>query len=245
MVSLHGHIFDNVYSDTPYESEGVLYCPWINKENVEESVKAIKSSKAKYCLGHFELLNFEMMRGFECKSSLISNDIFDDFEQVISGHFHNYSKKGNIEYLGSCMEFNWSDYGEQKFLKVIGGEEDKLIPIPLTFHSIVTVDNFSKEFSKSIKFEDYLDKKVKVVLQCERTKELDKWLEDFSAAVGGIQIVNKFELVSRIGKKIDIQELNFVDVWKEYLGCEEELSESDKECVDEVFQETYKKVVMG
>ena len=72
-----------IQSPEEIEIDGVpcLFVPWINKENYDESLAAIKKSKAKHCFGHFELKEFEMTNGFKCtggmNASIFSNAIWN------------------------------------------------------------------------------------------------------------------------------------------------------------------------
>ena len=70
---------------------GVLLIPWINQENEEDTIKALKKSKCPVVMGHLELNGFVvtqqviMDHGFEM-------EYFKKFEKVFSGHFHTQIK---------------------------------------------------------------------------------------------------------------------------------------------------------
>lgn len=86
----------------------LLYIPWITVENEEATLAAIKTSRAEIVLGHLELSGFEMFRGAVAAHGM-QPSIFDGFDQVFSGHFHQQSSKGNITYLGAPYQMTWSD----------------------------------------------------------------------------------------------------------------------------------------
>lgn len=95
----------------PTEIDGIDFIPWISDENYESTVKFIKESNSRYCIGHFELNGFKMNKssitmehGYDTKSLKLQK-----YDQVISGHYHEQSEKGNIKYMGAPSEFNWGD----------------------------------------------------------------------------------------------------------------------------------------
>lgn len=85
-----------------------LLVPWMSPENKARSVEAIRTSRARVCLGHLELI------GFETDGKIMDHgddpSLFSNFEFVGSGHYHHPSQKGNIRYLGSTYQQTWGDY---------------------------------------------------------------------------------------------------------------------------------------
>jgi len=82
--------------------------PWISADNESASLDFIANAKCDWLGGHFDIEGYEMMKGRKCEHGL-KPAIFKRFEKVLSGHFHTKSMQGNIEYLGSQMEFFWND----------------------------------------------------------------------------------------------------------------------------------------
>lgn len=103
--------------ETPTEvilhDEKFLLLPWINKENYESCMKAVKNSKSKFVCGHFEFGGFDMYRGSPCRGKF-SHAQFSKFERVYSGHFHTFSTKDNVIYTGTPYELTWQDSGDKK-----------------------------------------------------------------------------------------------------------------------------------
>ena len=73
---------------------------------------ALSTSKCPIVLGHLEIRGFEMYRGMLENHGMDAN-VFDRFDTVCSGHFHHKSSRGGIHYLGSPLQFTWSDYGDR------------------------------------------------------------------------------------------------------------------------------------
>ena len=104
----------------------------------------------------------------------------------MSGHFHHKSDIENIRYVGSQMQFTWSDYGDEKFFHIFDTDTREMLPVhnPITmfekafyndtdesFESIANADysQFAGKFVKVIViekdnpywFDTYLDKLYK------------------------------------------------------------------------------------
>lgn len=102
--------------------------PWICQENYDRSMEFINTCKADWLGGHLELIGFDVMRGVQSHGGL-NHKIFSRFEKVISGHFHVGSEKDNIHYLGTQLEFFWSDAGDEKGFHVLDTETRELTKI--------------------------------------------------------------------------------------------------------------------
>ncbi len=163
----------NLYNN-PQEIGNILFLPWISQENREESLKVIEKSQARYCMAHLEL------KGFETQKGIISTHgddpkIFERFDKVLSGHYHTRNHNNNINYIGSCFQFNWGDYTNDsgfcildtdtgildyhrnpyKMFVKIDYEEDKEIDILNTKNSYVKVNVISKK--SETKFKNFID----------------------------------------------------------------------------------------
>jgi DNA repair exonuclease SbcCD nuclease subunit len=95
--------------------------PWICEENEKEIAEFIKNSKSDFCFGHFELAGFEMDRGNFCHEGM-DVALLSKYEQVISGHFHHKSSKGNILYTGVPYQMTWADWNDPKGFHVFDTE---------------------------------------------------------------------------------------------------------------------------
>ena len=114
-----------------YDGLDVALLPWINNENEEESMKFLQGCKAPVCGAHLELEGFEMQAGIPCTHGMSAKH-FSRFETVLSGHFHTKSQSGNIHYLGSQMEFFWSDAHDPKYFHVFDTETREITAVQNT-----------------------------------------------------------------------------------------------------------------
>ena len=111
-----------------YDGLRIALVPWINNENYASTMKFLEKCDASWVGAHLELTGFDMMRGVQNTHGM-SADVFKRFEMVMTGHFHTKSQQGNIHYLGSQMEFTWSDSGDPKYFHVIDTSTRELIPV--------------------------------------------------------------------------------------------------------------------
>ena len=151
-----------------YDGLDVGLIPWINDENESESIQFIKKCKASVIGAHLELEGFEMQAGIPCTHGM-SSSAFSRFDVVISGHFHTRSNVGNIHYLGSQMEFFWSDAHDPKYFHVLDTSTRELTPVQNTvtlFEKVYYDDTVDKaEFKyRTGKLPNVTDKFVKLIV---------------------------------------------------------------------------------
>lgn len=65
------------------------------------------------CMGHFDIKDFQLNDTSISKSGEDPKG-FKDFELVLSGHFHKYSEKYNIKYIGNMYGHNFNDINAKR-----------------------------------------------------------------------------------------------------------------------------------
>jgi len=119
-------IHDNETHELEIDECKFLFVPWLNNENSEGFKKIVDESDANICLGHFDIIGFEMFQGsVNYEHGLNSKDFFK-FEKVLTGHYHHKSSKDNIHYLGSPYEIIASDYNDPRGFHVMDTETKDL-----------------------------------------------------------------------------------------------------------------------
>lgn len=111
------------YGQTP-----VALIPWINPENNAATDEFLATCNATHVGAHLELAGFEMQKGVLSKHGTDASS-FKRFDMVLSGHFHTKSQQDNIYYLGSQMEFFWSDCDDKKYFHVLDGDTGELTAV--------------------------------------------------------------------------------------------------------------------
>jgi len=162
-----------------YDGCLIALVPWINPENYDDSVEFLLQNNATQCWGHFEIEGALMMPGFNCPHGL-DHTYLKRFEQVLSGHFHHKSEVANIRYLGSQMEFTWSDYGDNKYFHIFDTDTRELLPVlnPITmFHKAFYDD--SKSSFEEISNADYSEIEGKFVKVIVINKDNPYWFDTY------------------------------------------------------------------
>lgn len=122
-----------------------LLLPWICDENRSQILNMIASTKAKACLGHFELNGFEAIPGHKMDHG-DDPAMLSKFDLVCSGHFHMKSRQENIQYLGNPYQLYWNDYGQTRGFHVLNTEDLSLefIPNPYSTFTKIYYKNSTK-----------------------------------------------------------------------------------------------------
>lgn len=146
----------------------ILLLPWICDENKEDTLEAIRKSSAAIAMGHLELSGFEMYRGHVSDHG-DDPKIFDKFDLVLSGHYHTRSNSTNIHYLGTSVEYNWSDYGDPKGFHILDTSTRELtfIKNPYNIFHKMFYDDAGKQLDEVIVFDanKYKNCYVKLVVK--------------------------------------------------------------------------------
>ena len=182
-----------------YGSLDMALLTWINSENMDQSMNFIKDCKADWLGAHLDINGFELMRGIKSTHGM-DRKLFEKFEMVLTGHFHCGSKQDNIWYLGSQMEFFWSDAHDPKGFHILDTETREVEKIKnnyTLFHKIVYNDTKMDYNTYNV---SQLDKRfVKVVV----VNKGDSFLFD--------------RFIDRIQNQ-DIYELKIAENFSEFIG---------------------------
>ena len=169
LKELLGHYMNEVHiihepTVMEYGSLKMGMIPWICSENYEKSMEFIKNAKCDWIGGHFEFAGFNVMRGVVAPHGL-DHKLLSRFERVLSGHFHTKSQQDNVTYLGTQMEFFWSDANDPKFFHILDTETRELEAIrnPYTLFQKIVYNDEETDYNK-YNVTDLDGKYVKVVV---------------------------------------------------------------------------------
>ena len=193
-----------------YGSLNVGLVPWICNDNYEQCMNFIKDCKADWIGAHLELKGFEMMRGLTNTHGM-SPEVFKRFELVLTGHYHVGSKKDNIWYLGSQMEFFWSDAHDPKFFHIIDTETRQIEKIRnnnTLFEKVVYND---EEIDYNSYNKDLSKKFVKVVVANKTDPfTFDRFIDNIqNQDIYELKIAENFN--EFVGANVDDEDMNFED----------------------------------
>ena len=196
-----------------YGSLDIGLVPWICSDNQEQCMNFIRDCKADWIGAHLELNGFEMMRGLTNTHGM-DPGIFKRFEMVLTGHYHCGSKKDNIWYLGSQMEFFWSDAHDPKYFHILDTETRQIEKIRnhnTLFEKVLYNDeeidynNYNKDFTKKF---------VKVVVVNKKDPfTFDRFIDNIqNQDIYELKIAENFN--EFIGANVDDESMKFEDTAK-------------------------------
>jgi len=164
----------------------ILFLPWINQENRDETLQLIAKTNAHIAMGHLELTGFSPYRGFVMDHG-DDKTIFNKFTKVFSGHFHTRSSDGKIFYLGNPYEIYWNDVDDNRGFTIFDTETLEHTHIDNPF-SIYKKIQYSDTPHQIFKFDEFENKFVKVIVK----KKTDE--NQFQKFIDKLNKVNTLEV---------------------------------------------------
>ena len=228
-----------VYSETvevKLDKLKVLFIPWINKENEENTFKLIKGSTCKCAMGHLELNGFRAHRGCVMDHGHAS-ELYTEFTKVFSGHYHTRSDDGRIYYLGNPYEMFWNDCGDRRGFTIFDTEtlEHFHVDNPYRlFYNIYYEDTPHQLFDAS----EYENKIVKVIVRKKtNTKNFEKFIDKlYSSGVADLKVVESFVLQESEEFEVFESE-DTLSILDRYI--QEAEIDLDKAVIQNIMKETY------
>jgi len=215
----------------------ILFIPWINAENYQKTVDAIKSSTSVCAMGHLELNGFRAHRGHVMEDGMECN-LFEKFTKVFSGHYHTRSDDGRIFYLGNPYEMFWNDVNDSRGFHIFDTKTLELTQINnpyKLFYNIYYEDTPYQMFDAS----EYENKIVKVIVRKKSNpKTFEKFIDKlYVSGIQDLKIVENFEIQESEDFEIDEEE-NTLSILNRYI--EESEMEFDKNIIKNIFQDLYR-----
>ena len=215
----------------------ILFIPWINAENYQDTVSFIKASRSVCAMGHLELNGFRAHRGHVMEDGM-DCELFEKFETVFSGHYHTRSDNGKIFYLGNPYEMFWNDVNDKRGFHIFDTDTLELTQINnpyKLFYNIYYEDTPHQMFDAT----EYENKIVKVIVRKKTDpKSFEKFIDKlYSVGVHDLKIVENFEIQENEDFEIEEDE-NTLSILNRYI--EEAEVEFDKNIIKNIFQDLYK-----
>ena len=208
------HIYDKA-TEVMIGGLPILFIPWINSENQEETYKLIEETQCEVAMGHLELNGFEAHKGFVMNHG-IDKGLFSKFKQVFSGHYHTKSSHENCHYLGNPYQIYWNDWGDERGFHQYDTSTIKrtFIPNPYSIFAKVFYDERKLPDPK-----DYTGKIVKVIV--ERKTDPSKFEYFISQlyvhGVHEIKVVEDSSFESTLEDSLDIEKEDTLTVLEQYV----------------------------
>jgi len=214
----------------------VLFIPWINAENYQQTVNAIQNSSSKCAMGHLELNGFRAHRGHVMEDGM-DCELFEKFSHVFSGHYHTRSDNGKIFYLGNPYEMFWNDANDTRGFHIFDTETLEKTPINnpyRMFYNIYYEDNDYRLFDSR----EYDEKIVKVIVRTKtNSSKFEKFIDKlYTSGVHELKVVENFQLE----EKEDFEAFESEDtlsILNRYI--EESETNLEKSTVQKIIQDVY------
>ena len=224
-------------TEVKIDNLNVLFIPWINAENFENTVNAIKVSNSNCAMGHLELNGFRAHRGHTMEEGMDSA-LFEKFDRTFSGHYHTRSDNGRIFYLGNPYEMFWNDVNDTRGFTIFDTEtlEHFYINNPYKLFSNIYYEDTPYQ---TFDFSEYESKIVKVIVRKKtKVKSFEKFIDKlYSVGVQDLKIVENFDIQE--GENFEItEEESTMSILNRYI--EESEFELDKNVIKGIFQNLYK-----
>lgn len=163
--------FETIVDNDPVDWNGIDIIPWINTNNIFAITEFIEKTNNKYAFGHFNINGAVMFKSVTCSSGLPLS-VFSKYRKVLTGHFHEKSTLGNVEYLGNQYDTNWSEYcpdGKYKGFHVFDTESGELEfnPNPDKCHVRIIYDDIDETPDPDVY--DVKSKIVKVIVKNKKS----------------------------------------------------------------------------
>jgi DNA repair exonuclease SbcCD nuclease subunit len=105
-----------------------LFVPWMHNSHFGEYLTQIEQSTADILCAHLEMQGFVMHAGVMSADGLEAKT-FEQFDRVLTGHYHAKSTRNNVTYLGTAYDTSWADVMDRKFFHIYDTIDDSLSPI--------------------------------------------------------------------------------------------------------------------
>ncbi len=233
--------YDNVtvYSqptEVKLDKLNVLFIPWINQENEEQTLKLIQKTTCSCAMGHLELQGFRVNNQIIMEHGL-DGKLFEKFTRVYSGHYHTRSDNGVVFYLGNPYELYWNDLNDKRGFTIFDTETLEHTPINnpyRMFYNIYYEDTNYQTFDAR----EYENKIVKVVVRKKTdTKKFEKFVDKlYSSNIAELKIVENFEVQGSEDFEAFESE-DTLSILNRYI--EESEVSLDKSLIQKLLQEVY------
>jgi DNA repair exonuclease SbcCD nuclease subunit len=217
--------------------------PWICDENHARFVEFIKNSRSSIAFGHLELYGYEVLRGIRSEEGLQSS-LFERFEMVMSGHYHQKNGDGHINYLGTQYDMTFADVNETKGFHILDTDTKKLqfiINPNKMFYCLIYDDS---EEVKIPDFTKYKKSYIKLIVKNKKSaKQFDKYINKlYEVEPYEVNIIDEYELIEATPEDIDITQDTLSIIYSdidENKNYEQQVLNSLKKIMTDLYLESF------
>lgn len=194
------------------------------------AIQEKKSGRVNILLTHIGV-NEAVMNGGSVIEGHLDGSMFDVFDKVYVGHFHDYQelRKGKIVYMGSCYQANFGEDSKKGFqiLKTDGSIEFVQTEFPRFIKVPLNIDKVSKEDLTEIK-KEYEGSTDNIRLEFTGSKESLKKVDRREFESLGIDVKTKEESVEVVDHEDDVSTFTNESIRDEWLKFTDEDKETQE-----------------
>ena len=185
--------YSSVATEVTIDKTPILFIPWINDENREQTLSVIENSTCEYAMGHLELNGFRAHRGCVMDHGADVNP-YQKFNKVFSGHYHTRSDDGKIYYLGNPYEMFWNDVNDTRGFVFMETDDMSFEYVNNPYHLFYNVyyeDTPHQMFDAT----PYHNKIIKVIVKSKSdAASFEKFIDKlYDAKVADLKIIENYD----------------------------------------------------
>jgi len=214
----------------------VLFIPWINQENEQDTIKMIQKTSCVCAMGHLELQGFRVNRSVVMEHGLDSK-VFDKFKVVYSGHYHTRSNNGTVFYLGNPYEIYWNDLNDTRGFHIFDTETLEKVAIDNPHHMFYNIYYEDTNY-QTFDTREYENKIVKIVVRKNTdSKKFEKFLDKlYTSNVAELKVVENF-VIQEAEEFEAFESEDTLSILNRYI--EESEVDLEKSTIQKMIQEIY------
>lgn len=211
----------------------VFMVPWVCEDNAEEFVAERDNSKAKVAMGHLELAGFYANSNYQVQHGM-GAEVFEQFDQVFSGHFHKKNSSGNVTYLGNPYQMYWNDEGDTRGFHIYDLDTGELefIPNPNTM--------FNKIYYKEGKLFNptkYKNSYIKLIVEGKSSPvKLQQFIDKlYKVGIHDLKVIESFDL--GVEDDVEVEAEDTLTTLTKYVNAMED--NHNKQNLVDIFKSLY------
>ena len=224
-------------SEKVIDGRKIMFLPWINDDNRQETYNAIDNSTAEIAMGHLELNGFRAHRGHVQQEARDDTRLIGSFKKVFSGHYHTRSDDGKVFYLGNPYEMFWNDVNDTRGFHIFDTETLEHTPVNNPFRMFYNVyydDTPHQMFDAT----EYAGKIVKIIVrQKSDPRSFEKFVDKISSVAEEVKVIENFAIEENDDFEVEESE-NTMSILHRYI--DESETELDKSIIKKLFEKIYR-----
>ena len=215
----------------------LLFVPWINQENEQQTYDLLRSTNSKVVMGHLELNGFEAHMGYVMENGRDPNP-FNKFTKVFSGHFHKRSDDKKIYYIGNPYEIYSNDVNETRGFMIFDTEtlEHTYVDNPYKMHYNLYYDDTPNQLLNISELENKIVKLV--VRKKSNVKDFENFVDKLQRAnLAELKIIENYSLIDEIEFDTSLENEDTFSLLQRFI--DESESALNKDQLKNILKETY------